>query len=209
MPTRRLFVSFTLPPQVQQAVAAVRHRISPTLPARTLSWVEPSTLHVTLRFLGDVDAEAIPQLEAQLRTGLVGRDPIPVRCHAVAWLPGPRRPRVLYAHVSAAPGTLEDLHRRVREATAGVGVPEPDRPFVAHATLARIRTHDRRPALDWGRLIEPFHDAEFGAWTVESCQLMASELRPEGARHTVVSVIPLGVGKCAEQGDRAGVPGRG
>lgn len=194
----RLFVSFDLPPPVQQAVAVVRHRIDPALPARMLSWVEPSTLHVTLRFLGNVDATAIPQLQVQLRAGLAGCRPIPVRCHGLGWLPGLRRPRVLYARVSAEPGMLEDLHRRVREATADVGVAEVDRPFVAHATLARIRTPDRRPSVDWARWIEPFHDVEFGAWTVECCHLMASELRPEGARHTVVSVVPLIAGSRPE-----------
>jgi 2'-5' RNA ligase len=93
---------------------------------------------------------------------------------------------------------LEDLHRRVHEATAGVGVPEADRPFVAHATLARVRLHDRRSVVDWARLIEPFHNAEFGMWTVTCCHLMASELRPDGARHTVVSVVPLVAGRRAD-----------
>lgn len=160
-------------------------------PARSLAWTNPTALHVTLKFLGNIDIALIPPLEERLRTSLASFGSFTVQCHALDWLPAPEHPRVLYAHIRAQPGKLEALQARVREASTGMGEPEHHRPLLGHVTLARTRRNTRLPGGIPTQIATRFRELVFGTWRVNECQLMASELHPGGAQHAMLARFPL------------------
>jgi 2'-5' RNA ligase len=114
-----------------------------------LAEVLPANLHVTLKFLGDVDESAVPALCDALGRVTVERAG-PVYAGHLELLP-PRGPvRVVAAGLDGDVGRIERLHRAVEMACAECGFPQERRPFLPHITVARARDpipHERRDRL--------------------------------------------------------------
>ena len=165
----RLFVAAWPPPDVVEVLARFDRP-----PADGLRWTTLDQWHVTLRFLGSVDdVDAV--VEAVSPVAAVS-DPVEARL-------GPataRLGRTILVVPVAGLGPLADV---VIAATADLGTPPEDRPFLGHVTLARGKR--RLPPSVVGVPIE-------ATWTVTELSVVASDTRPEGARYTDVARVRLG-----------------
>lgn len=104
-----------------------------------MKWVRPENIHLSLKFLGDVEEAREPELRAALRDAAgTGGEPRPVtlRISGFGVFPDYHRPHVLWAGVTPEPG-LELLQHRVEQAFAPLGFPTEARAFRPHVTLAR------------------------------------------------------------------------
>ena len=163
----RLFVAVWPPPAIVAALAALPR------PARPgVRWTAPEQWHVTLRFLGEV---ADPEPVVAALEGIEAR-----ACEAVL---GPAV-RALGREVAVVPvAGLDEVAAAVVGATAHLGKPAPDRPFLGHLTVARARR---------GGDVRAVTGAEVtGSWTVGEVALVRSHLSSSGARYEDVAVVPL------------------
>lgn len=131
----RAFVAVPVPPEppvvaLLDALAALRADVKV---------VEATALHVTLSFLGQVDLERRPALEAALLVGAKGFAPFEAELRAVGAFPNARHPRVVWAGVRD-PKPMVALALRVREELARAGFAQDEKDFRAHLTLARVRS---------------------------------------------------------------------
>jgi 2'-5' RNA ligase len=119
------------------AIEPVRERSLP------VKWVRPEGLHLTLKFLGEVDEVSEPGLRAAL--GQVAGDARPVSLHIEGFgvFPDFRRPRIVWAGVEPEPA-LELLQHRVEQVFAALGFPTEARLFRPHITLGRA-SREARP----------------------------------------------------------------
>ena len=180
MPTERLFLSLALPPPVRLALAALAQ------PQPGLAWTRPEQLHVTLRFLGDVPVDLIAPMIARLQEVRVARFILPLE--GVGSFP-PRSPaRVLWIGTGSGHPRLFQLRQRVDDALLAAGVAFDVRTFLPHVTLARVTAKAAAHATRW---LHTHRDASGPPFMVESFDLCASELRPEGAVHTLKHRFPL------------------
>jgi RNA 2',3'-cyclic 3'-phosphodiesterase len=166
----RLFVAVWPPLEVVAKVAELDR------PARQgVRWTTADQWHVTLRFLGPVpDAEVELLRACFVLPGAGVATPV-----AVA---GPVVERLGRGVLCLPVAGLDDLVERVKAATAGIVVPEPDRPFKGHLTLARAK-----PGAD----LRPLAGARLSAsWPVEEVTLVASQTRPDGATYHVLARAP-------------------
>jgi 2'-5' RNA ligase len=174
----RLFVAVSPPERVLEAVRAVER---PPVPA--LRWTTQEQWHVTLRFLGEVEAPE-PVIEALGRVPEALADataPVDVRATL-----GPRSAWFDGRQVLQVPVTgLDALARAVAEATAAWGDPAKDRPFRGHLTLARVRGRARGPAGVAGAPLA-------GAWRVDAFGLFTSVLGGGGSRYETLATVSLG-----------------
>jgi 2'-5' RNA ligase len=174
----RLFVGIPVPPSpdLEEACQDLARR----LPSARL--VPAANRHMTLRFLGDMDVADAAQ-EALARA-LQGSAALRGQITGVGAFPDASRARIAWAGV-ACPGLL-DLAERVRRATAGLGRPEPPRPFAPHVTLARLPApHD---LTQWAAA---HAGAAFGGFQAFEVVLFGSLPGPRGMRYERVAVMPL------------------
>lgn len=151
------------------------------------SWARRGTLHLTLRFLGDIEESRAATVEEAIRSAAAGFAPFRLRSHSVGAFPSARKPRVLWVGIEPE-RRLFDLQAAVERAVGGLGFPRERRPFRAHVTLGRIR--DPRSAGDLSALLERLAPPE-ESFEVDGILFMKSTLDPRGAIHEVLAKVPL------------------
>ncbi len=183
----RLFVAVHLPDEVRERLAVVQHRLQGV--QADVSWVRPGNIHLTLKFLGEVEPVRLDGLRVALAEVARATEPCEVAVAGVGSFGG-RIPRVVWAGIMAGAETLSALAGRVDAALVGVGFPRESRPFSPHLTLGRVRS-SRNAAEFVGALRDEARE-DFGATRVTAFFLMESQLNPKGSIYTVVDSFPLG-----------------
>ena len=174
-----------LPDDIRQRLAAAIDRLRPH--AVDVAWVAESNLHVTLKFLGQVDETRAPALADALRATLAGQPAFDVGVRGLGAFPSPTRPRVIWAGLEDATGALAAVAQQVDACCGGLGFPRETREFAAHVTLGRVREPRRQPTLADALA----RGADFARLRVERVSLMRSELSPRGARYSELAAAPL------------------
>ena len=143
----RLFVAVTLPAEAREAIARVIHALR-AADVSGLRLVNPEGVHLTLKFLGNVDRSLLPALTDALHAVGEGAAPFALQLSGVGAFPNPRSPRVLWAGVLGDTESLTALASRVDDTCSTLGFSRERRPFSPHLTLARVResasAHERQ-----------------------------------------------------------------
>ena len=151
-----------------------------------VTWVRPENIHLSLKFLGDVEETREPELRTALeRAAGSGPDPRPLTIQITGFgvFPDYHRPHVLWAGVTPEPG-LELLQHGIEQAFAPLGFPTEARAFRPHVTLART-ARDAKPR-EFAGLEELLTEVDFNETvTVSDVDLMQSTLKPEGPVYQV------------------------
>jgi len=153
-------------------------------------WVRPESLHVTVRFLGNVETESVPQLAEYVGDELQDQKPFRLRLGALAAFPSPRRPRVIALSLEPEE-PLRELAERVERGVVATGLAPEKRAFRAHLTLGRLRNR-RFPSLEAasGDEAEPF--------PVRDVVLYQSDLERTGPRYTPLERLSFGAAAAPE-----------
>lgn len=171
-PTGKLFVAVVPPPEV---IAALAERLEGLpIPGRL---VPPPNFHITLRFVGKVNAVSYDRLLGSLATRPLV-DPFRVRLGGLGAFPNRRRATVIWVGVESDPA-LEDLAAIVEDAVVTAGFDTEERPFVPHLTVARVRPPENVSGLSAGEWRLPFR--------VEEIHVMAAW----GSRYRVYETFSL------------------
>ena len=180
-----MFLALPIPEALRRAAAEAARGLG--LSVRDWRLVGEEGLHVTLRFLGEVDAGRGSELRSVWAGALRGAGPVPLRLGGAGVYPGARRPRVVWAGLEdrSGEGGLGRLAARLEEAARAHGFAPESRPFSPHVTLARARASGRVPegALERG--------GDLGDFVADRVVLYRSELRSDGARYHEDASFPL------------------
>ncbi|MEX2672547.1 MAG: RNA 2',3'-cyclic phosphodiesterase, partial [Phycisphaeraceae bacterium] len=144
-------------------------------------------LHVTVKFLGDVDDPQMPQILEALATATEDVPPFELELQGLTYLPNPRRPRVLAAKLDR-PAPLLKLQQQVEELTHAIGFQKEGRVYNPHITLGRYRKPPR-DVVDLQQASEQLK-GESG-WPVHSMVLLQSVLESAGPRYVELAEFKL------------------
>ena len=162
-----------------------------------ISWVQPSSIHLTVKFLGDMDEQALDPLLVAVKHAIGNQPAMNVPLDRLGAFPRPQSPRVLWAGPSenwergAEARRMTETHGLIEQACEGVGFVRETKVFSPHLTLARIRLGERYVGIaltQSGVLDRP---VSVGSLAVESVVLMKSELRPTGSVYTKLWEVRL------------------
>ncbi len=175
MPSERFFIAIPLPDSLREELAALYE------PARSFAWTQPEQLHLTLRFLGDVEAALIQPIESALAHVRV--ESFVLALAGVGAFPPRGAARVIWVGIGGSHPRLSQLRQRIDDALLTTGLPLDVRIFHPHVTLGRVRIEAAPGAAI--EFLKRHRSFDFPPFRVESFQLYASELRPTGAVHTL------------------------
>jgi 2'-5' RNA ligase len=177
----RLFVAVDLPAPVRQQLMALYG------PVRGIAWTRPEQLHLTLRFLGDVEISLRESMEAALAR--VAVEPFILPVEGLGTFP-PRGPaRVVWVGVGHGHTRLHQLRQQIDDALLGCGLTLDVRFFQPHVTLGRVKDEAAPGAV--AGFLKSHQGFEAAPFRVSSFVLYASEPRPNGAVHTPWREFPL------------------
>ncbi|MBI5237974.1 MAG: RNA 2',3'-cyclic phosphodiesterase [Deltaproteobacteria bacterium] len=158
---------------------------------RDIAWVRPEGIHLTLKFLGEVDEERVSVLTDALNAAKQGVMPFAVKVGRIGAFPDMSRPRVLWAGVDGKGGLIQ-LQQNIEEALFKLGFEKETRPFSPHLTLCRIKSFKEGSRL--AVLAEELKDRPDAEFKVTSYALIKSVLSPKGAVYSIVKRFVLDAG---------------
>jgi 2'-5' RNA ligase len=191
----RLFIAADLDEAARAAVAGALTRLREWSErdrrgsTRGVSWVRAGNLHLTLHFLGDVDAAGLPALERALAPAL---DVEPARVGLGGWgvFPPRGQPRVIWAGVTSGAEALARAHRELGERLRAAGMTPEARPFSPHLTVGRVKAPS---GTHWMRAVAEAPPCPACEWALHACTLYESRLSPAGPEYAERLHIPWGV----------------
>lgn len=180
----RVFCALDLTPEVREKVIAHINRLRNLAPPVKASWSREHNLHLTLKFLGQVQTSRLDRLSKAATSAVSGYSAFQLSVEETGMFPNPRKPRVLWLGIKDISGQLAELHRRLENACASEGFAKEQRPFHPHLTLARLR--DQQNAQE---LAAAHQQLSFEPVTVNIAELLVlrSELSPNGSKYSVIS----------------------
>lgn len=181
----RAFLAIPVTDELRRGMARLQKELAARLPS--IRWVNPATIHLTLRFFGDVPEESLEKIgEVVLSVGRLCA-PFQTEATGVGAFPSTVRPRVIWLGVRGGP-SLAALHAAMEEGLRQIGFPGEDRSFSPHLTLGRCR--QRIAAAQ--PVLERFRDFTCGPLPVDRLILYESRLEPGGAVHLPRKIVSLG-----------------
>ncbi len=155
-----------------------------------ITWVQPVSIHLTMKFLGDTDEHLIEPLRGAVERAMTNHGVVHLPIERLGVFPRLQQPRVLWVGPSERWEQGDDakrvmaLHRVVEDCCRSFGFPPEERPLSPHLTLARVKEGERQvgQALAKSRAMD--QPISLGMLAVNSIVLMKSELRPAGSIYT-------------------------
>jgi 2'-5' RNA ligase len=191
----RTFLAIGIPEDQQLRLAEVQEALGRH--AKQMKWVRPKLLHLTVRFLGNVDRnrlELVTRAAAQATADLA---PFTLRLTDIGAFPSERSPRVIWVGLLEDSGlaALQRLFALTENALAASGFERESRAYAPHLTLGRVRDDvsqaDRREVGESLRNVRSLAHAS-GVVPVTELLVMRSDLSRSGPTYTVISRTPLG-----------------
>lgn len=181
----RLFVSIDL--DIENAISDAQ---TPFEDIDSIRLVEPSQVHVTLKFLGEVDADRLDTVTKALRESIAVADvpPFDVRVSGYGAFPSHDYISVIWVGIRNGGAKMRRLHDAIESRMIELGFDSADHEFTPHATIARM---DHAEGKSYVQDVLRNRDPDIGSLHVTEVSLTESTLTPEGPEYETVHAIEL------------------
>lgn len=173
--------------EVQRVIAALAVKLEQVKEPPKVVWVKPAALHVTIRFLGEVEEAEVDRLQQLMAP------PIPIAPFEVTWrgigaFPSNRHPRALWLGVTNGAAQLAAIEAEVSKRIAGFAVELDDRALLPHLTLGRIKMPGK--GIDWPKILQACEVRNVTS-RIDRVTLYRSKLSQYGPNYTELVSAPL------------------
>ena len=188
----RTFIAIPLPDDVAAQLDQVQRRLERICPYRSVRWVNPHIIHLTLFFIGDMPDSRNPEI-IQVLSDIVKTFPVfTFTVENLGTFPNPRRPNIIWAGVADRDHKLANLHKAVNEGMAQIGFPTEKRKFTPHLTIGRVnRRTSRDDRVFIGSEVERIDVGVLGTVEVSALVFYRSILKHSGAEHIPITKFLL------------------
>jgi 2'-5' RNA ligase len=186
----RSFIAIELPEDLKTGLGRLQAKLKADRPR--VKWVSPNGIHLTLKFLGDVNPSDIKRIAQAMTEAVNGVKPFDLNVSRLGVFPSPQRVQVVWIGLDGELDMLDRLYRQLEDRMAIAGFPPEKRDFKPHLTLARV-----------GDEVLPDDRKRFGDFITGSradisyrikadgLSLMKSQLTPRGAIYTRLTLVEL------------------
>lgn len=179
----RSFVAIGVSNDVQGRLESIVNELRMAL--SNVKWVEPRNYHLTIKFLGEIPRERIPEVSGGLEAASKRLCEFDIELKGVGAFPDIRRPRVIWVGIGAGIEEFRKLWQAVEEELSRRGFEKEPKGFSPHLTLGRIR-HPGPPAPKLSEIVEMVRNEPLGRIRVNELLLMRSELSSRGPDYTLI-----------------------
>jgi 2'-5' RNA ligase len=150
-------------------------------------WVKPQNIHLTMKFLGEIDKDLLPLIDKTVSEVCLGNETFPIHLKGLGSFKRKGGSAVIWAGIDECL-PLNILHSQLEDSLTPLGFAQEGR-FVPHLTLGRTKALDDR--VHFRQTLEKYGDLNFGTMTVSALSLIKSELKPEGPVYTRLYHFPF------------------
>jgi 2'-5' RNA ligase len=183
----RAFIAVDLTPEIRERIAEIQSLLGRF--SHAVRWVRPESIHVTLKFLGEISAAQQQQIVGIFSAHKSGVTPFRIRVQGIGFFPDARRPRVVWLGIDEGQESLQSLAQFVEEQTKSAGFPSEERPFSSHVTIGRIKFMPDAKAFSEATV--RFKEHGCGIAEVRQFFLYESQLNRSGAIYTKRATFEL------------------
>jgi 2'-5' RNA ligase len=182
----RTFICLEIPALIKERISRLQDTLRQI--EAQISWTRPENIHLTLKFLGNIEASRIDRVGKALKIAANGIPSFEVTVSGAGCFPSARSPRVLWVGSSNTPEPLQRLYSNIEDELSRVGFDREKRKFSPHLTIGRVRTPHNSARVAESLIAAGFESEPF---TAREVILMRSDLNPSGSIYTPQNVIPL------------------
>lgn len=187
----RAFIAIELPDVVRAGLSSVQSGLRPERHPY-VKWVDAEGIHLTLKFLGNIDTEKVPRIMEAMAKAAQGVSPFRLEVGGLGAFPDLGRPRVIWVAIKGEVEKLASLQGGIDHRLVALGFPPESRSFTPHLTLGRLRerasAEERRRM---GEVLLATRGEEVIPFQVSEVSLMRSRLTPSGAIYSRIASIAL------------------
>ncbi|MCX7702588.1 MAG: RNA 2',3'-cyclic phosphodiesterase [Planctomycetota bacterium] len=187
MKKSRMFIAVELEDDLRKQLSEVQKTLATS--QANVKWVEPHNIHLTIKFLGDVDPALIVGICKVIESATEKQVPFVVPVIGVGTFPPTGLPRIIWVGASDEELRLSKIYNTLNSGLVPLGIPFEKRKFNPHITLGRIRTPKGADALK--KMVSQYSQKPFGSIAVDSLTLFSSELTEKGPLYTPLANIRL------------------
>jgi 2'-5' RNA ligase len=192
METIRAFIAIPLPNPLLDKLVTLQRRLERQVPPRSVRWMRPESIHLTLKFLGDTPTEKLHGIKQALAAVAQHAPACTFTVEGLGCFPNPRRPRIVWVGVQEPTGWLEVLQDGIEEVMIPFGYSPERRGFTPHLTLGRVRRRvSRSDAAQAGEVVASTTVGLLAQVPADHFALIRSVLKPTGAEYTALEEFPL------------------
>ena len=187
----RSFIAVELPGELKQALARLQEKLK-SAGSVPVKWVAPENIHLTLKFLGDINPGITGKITLELEKAARDTHPFDIQVSGLGVFPDMNRVQVIWIGLAGELEKLGRLQKHIEANLIPLGFPAERRPFTPHLTIARVRDYARPDdRLKLGKLIAgTSFDTKYRI-DVKAIHLIKSQLTREGPIYSRISTVTL------------------
>ncbi|MDD5155494.1 MAG: RNA 2',3'-cyclic phosphodiesterase [Candidatus Omnitrophica bacterium] len=186
----RAFIAIELPNEIRDSLNGIQEKLKAC--KADVRWVAPENIHLTLKFLGEVNEEQLSKVKAIMETIAGQKKIFNIRLASVGAFPNMNYPRVIWAGVDNGGKEAEELACALEEKIEKIGIPKEERAFSSHITIGRIRSNLGKDRLTAGlKQPENYFKDSVHEFSVNKLTLFKSTLTPKGPIYEIVKEANL------------------
>ena len=191
----RCFIAIDLPQKIKNVLGAVinaskRH-------SKSIRWIAPDNIHLTLKFLGEIEESLIPVIKERLSASCSPHKTFTINITGAGAFPNFRSPNVLWFGIEDSE-ELKRLYNNIEDAISLLGFKKEGRKFSPHLTIGRVK--DKNGIESALKEFAAFKDRRFGSIEISEVVLMQSILKPSGAEYSRLAIFKLSIA-CSGNGN--------
>ncbi|MCX7927982.1 MAG: RNA 2',3'-cyclic phosphodiesterase [Candidatus Omnitrophica bacterium] len=187
----RSFIALTLPEPIKEKIANLQQALSES--KADVKWVEKSNIHLTLKFLGEIDQETLEKVKSCLKEIVNDFRKFNLGLDKLKGFPSLEKARVIWIGTQEGSHQVTDLATQIEETLQNLGIAKEQRPFRCHITLGRIRSPKNLNKLaERIKILNQKPLFVFEPFQVDKITLFESILLPSGPVYRTIAEYNLG-----------------
>jgi 2'-5' RNA ligase len=175
----RTFIAIEIPAEIKTALSGLQTELRRA--GADVSWTKPENIHLTLKFLGEIEEKLINEIERTCIETAAEFQPFTLDLSGAGVFPNARQPRVLWVGLAGEIEKAVEIQRRLDERLAAIGFDREEKSFRPHLTIGRVKSNRKTREL---LALTRSYQLPRLAFEVKEIVVMKSELHPAGARYT-------------------------